>query len=202
MARISMLTPDQLDPELRRRSKADERTPLELGLTRIFGHQPAMAAGLGAFGAALKVNRTLPERLIELVRLRVAFHNQCRSCMAMRYADAVDAGVTEDLVCSLERPHEAPDLTAPERLALSYADLMATNHLAINDAFYTELKEHFSEKEIVEIGSWCAICVGFGRLSATWDMTEDLPERFQDTDKPVTPWGPDAWVTGAAKAAA
>ena len=51
MARVSMLTPDQLDPELRRRSRADERTPLELGPTRIFGHQPEMAKGLGAFGA-------------------------------------------------------------------------------------------------------------------------------------------------------
>ena len=48
MARISMLTPDQLDPELRRRTRADERTPLELGLTRIFGHQPEMAKGLDA----------------------------------------------------------------------------------------------------------------------------------------------------------
>jgi alkylhydroperoxidase family enzyme len=116
--------------------------------------------------------------------------------MAMRYADAVADGVTEDLVCSLEKPHEAPDLTDAERVALQYADLLANNHLAIGDAHYAELAEHFSEKEAVELGSWCAICIGFGRLSATWNMVEDLPERFQSGgDAPVTPWGPDAWVT-------
>jgi AhpD family alkylhydroperoxidase len=190
MARITMLTPEQLDPELRRRSRADERTPLELGLTRIFGHQPGMAEGLGAFAASLKVNRTLPERLIELVRLRVAFHNQCRSCMAVRYPDAVADGMTEDLVCSLERPMEADDLDDRERLAIRYGELFATNHLAIDDEFYDRMKELFTEPEIVELGLNVALFVGVGRLSATWDMVDELPDRFR-ADGEVTPWGAD-----------
>jgi alkylhydroperoxidase family enzyme len=111
--------------------------------------------------------------------------------------------VTEDLVCSLERPEEAQDLSAAERLALRYADLLANNHLAIGDALYAELAQHYSEKELVELGSWCALCIGFGRLSATWNMVEDLPARFQDeADTAVTPWGPDAWVTQAVPAKA
>ena len=79
-----------------------------------------MAKGLGGFTSSLKANRTLPERLIELVRLRIAFHNQCRSCMAIRYPEALSDGVTEDLVCSLERPMEAEDLDDRERLAIRY----------------------------------------------------------------------------------
>ena len=164
MARISMLSPDELDPDLRRRSRADERTPLELGLTRIFGHQPGMANGLGAFAASLKIHRTLPERLIELVRLRIAFHNQCRSCMAIRYPDALADGLTEDLVCSLEKPMEADDLDERERLAIRYGELMATNHLALDDAFHDRLKELFTEPEIVELGLNVAMFVGVGRL--------------------------------------
>jgi AhpD family alkylhydroperoxidase len=190
MARISMLTPDQLDPELRRRSRADERTPLELGLTRIFGHQPEMAKGLGSFAAALKLNRTLPERLIELVRLRIAFHNQCRSCMAIRYPDALADGVTEDLVCSLERPMDAANLDARERLAIRYGELFATDHLAIDDAFYDRLRELFTEAEIVELGLNVAMFVGVGRLSATMDMVDELPERYR-AEGEITPWGAD-----------
>jgi AhpD family alkylhydroperoxidase len=191
MARITMLTPDQLDPELRRRTRADDRTPLELGLTRIFGHQPEMAAGLYAFAASLKIHRTLPERLIELVRLRVAFHNQCKSCMAIRYPDAIADGLTEDLVCSLETPMEADDLDERERLAIRYGELFATDHLRLDDAFYDRLKELFTEPEIVELGLNVAMFVGVGRLSASWDMIEDLPARFRE-DGEVTPWGPDA----------
>ena len=202
MSRLRSLTLDEFDPELRAMLHADFKTERELRPMSVRAHHPELAKAYVRYTAAIQEFGVMSPRLRELLRLRIAFHNQCRSCMAMRYADAVDAGVTEDLVCSLEKPHEAPGLTAPERLALSYADLMATNHLAINDALYAELKKHFSEKEIVEIGSWCAICVGFGRLAASWDMTEDLPERFQHADQPATPWGPDAWVTGTAKKAA
>jgi AhpD family alkylhydroperoxidase len=196
MPRLRSLTLDEFDPELRAMLKADLKSEREMRPTSVRAHHPELAKAYVRFASAIKQHAVLPARLLELVRLRIAFHNQCRSCMAMRYADAVADGVTEDLVCSLERPHEAPDLTDAERVALRYADLLANNHLAIGDAHYAELADHFSEKEVVELGSWCAICIGFGRLSATWNMVEDLPERFQSSgDAPVTPWGPDAWVT-------
>ena len=202
MPRLTSLPIEAFDPELRALLAADQKTVRELRPFSIRAHHPELAKAHAVYGAALKKHSVLTARLRELVRIRIAFHNQCRSCMAMRYADAVDDGVTEDLVCSLEKPYEAPDLTDAERIALRYADLMATNHLAIDDALYAKLKEHFSQKEIVELGMQCAVCVGFGRLSATWNMVEDLPERFKaEGDKPVTPWGPDAWVTARVKAA-
>ena len=203
MPRLTSLALDEFDPELRQLLDAENKTERELRPTSVRAHHPELAKAYLRFGGALKQHSVLSARLRELVRLRIAFHNQCRSCMAMRYADAVDDGVTEDLVCSLEKPFEAPDLTEAERVALLYADLMATNHLAIDDALYSRLKAHFSQKQLVELGTVCAVCVGFGRLAATWDMTEDLPERFKARGaKPVTPWGPDAWVTQRPKHAA
>jgi len=164
-------------------------------LAGILAHTPEIRRGLSAFTQALKANRTLTPRLVELVRLRIAFHNQCRSCMSIRYQDAVADGVTEDLVCSLERPAEATDLTPAEVAALRYADLFATNHLAIDDTIYDDLRGHFTEAQIVELGLNCALDVGVGRLAATWDIVEALPERFrQRGDEPVTPWGSDALV--------
>ena len=140
------------------------------------------------FGKALKMGRTLPERLVELVRLRVAFFNQCRSCMAIRYADAVADGVSEDLDCSLEKPHEANDLSAAEKSAIRFGELMATDHLAVGDPVYADLRRHFSEAQIVELGMTVAFFVGFGRLAATWNMIEELPEAFQGTQT-IAPWG-------------
>lgn len=199
MPRLRSLPLEEFDPELRAMLGADLKSERELRPMSVRAHHPELAKAYARFAGAIKQHAVLPERLRELVRLRIAFHNQCRSCMAMRYADAVDDGVSEDLVCSLEKPQEAPDLSAAERVALRFADLLATNHLAIGDALYAELAEHFSEMAIVELGSWCAVCVGFGRLAATWNMVEDLPERFRaEGEAPVTPWGADAWVTQAA----
>ena len=190
MSRIEKLAPDQWDARLVAAIQPDNLTDLEQGLTRYFAHCPEQALGLMGFGGALKRNRTLPDRLVELVRLRVAFFNQCRSCMAIRYSDAVADGVTEGLVCSLERPQEAENLSAAEKAAIRYGELMATDHLAIDDAVYAELRKHFSEAQIVELGMTVAFFVGFGRLAATYHMVEELPEAFQ-TAETIAPWGAD-----------
>jgi alkylhydroperoxidase family enzyme len=186
-----MVPVEQFDPELRELVAADERTPLELGLLRIHAHRPSHAKAIVGLHGALWTDRLLPDRLLELVRLRIAFFNQCRTCMAIRYPGAIADGLTEDLVCSLEKPYEAPDLSEAEQAAIRYGELLATDHLAINESVYDDLSKHFTEQEIVELGTYCAFCVGFGRLGATWNMIEELPKRFHDGGT-ATPWGGEA----------
>jgi AhpD family alkylhydroperoxidase len=192
MSRIQKLPTESWDSELRAMTLADEGTPLEQGLMRMIAHQPSMAKAMVAFSGALLRDNGLPRRLVELVRLRVAFHNQCRSCMAIRYRSAVDDGLTEGMVCSLERPQDAPDLTPAEKAAIHYADLSATDHLSITDATFDELREHFSEKNIVALGMIIAFFIGYGRLAAAWHMTEELPEGFQVKSGAVAPWTEEA----------
>jgi hypothetical protein len=145
----------------------------------MLAHAPAAAMGPLQFGAALVSNRTLPERLIELVRLRIAFHNQCRSCMAIRYQRAA-ADVSEADVCSLERPSEADQLNDQERLAIELGDRFACDHLSID--------------EVMELLMHCALYVGVGRLAAVLDMTEELPAGF------AQPFGSDHIVSPSSDA--
>ena len=160
---------------------------INLGVAGIIGRLPVAAEALGALTAALRSSGTLSPRLLELVRLRIAFFNQCRSCMAVRYQSAIDDGLDEDAVCSLERPAEAENLSPAERSALRFAELFATDHLAVDDAVYDELRQHFSEDELVELGVNCAIALGIGRLSATWDVIDDLPASSVSSG-PLAPW--------------
>jgi alkylhydroperoxidase family enzyme len=94
---------------------------INLGVASIMSRLPDVAAAVGALTKAVRETGALSPRLMELVRLRIAFHNQCRSCMSIRYQSAIDDGLGEDAVCSLERPAEAPDLTDVERAALRFA---------------------------------------------------------------------------------
>ncbi len=190
MSRISKLPPEDWDPRIRDAVNPDAATDLEQGLTRYLAHCPEQTLGLMQFGGALKRGRSLPERLVELVRLRIAFFNQCRSCMAIRYTDAVNDGVDEGAVCSLEKPQEASNLSDAEKAAIHYGELMATDHLAIDDAVHAGLRQHFCESQIVELGMTCAFFVGFGRLAATWHMVDELPEAFQQAES-IAPWGED-----------
>ncbi len=193
MPRLAKIAPADWDPRLRAALKPEDRTEIEQGMIRFLAHCPDQVLGMMQFAGALKVHRQLPEKLVELVRLRVAFFNQCRSCMAIRYTDALEDGVTEDLVCSLERPQEAENLTPAEKAAIRFGEAMATDHLRIDEAMYAGLREHFTEAEIVELGMTCAFFVGFGRLAATLHMVEELPEAFR-REGPVTPWGEERVV--------
>lgn len=190
MVRIRRLARAELPAEITEYLDVDDRLDIELATVSITGHRPELAVALIEYRRALSEHGVLPPRLIELVRLRVAFHNQCRSCMAIRYSGAINDGLTEDLVCSLSEPSDAPDLTDAERTALRFADLFATDHLAIDDDIYAELHRYFSEGEIVELGMNLALFVGFGRLSATWQLTENLPADFHRPG-PIAPWQAD-----------
>ena len=175
---------------------ADPGTQVNQALQGILAHRPDAAAALAAFAMALATSSTLGPRLTELIRLRIAFHNQCRTCMSIRYASAYDGTFDEDLVCSLEKPQESDDLSPAERSALAFADRFANDHLSIDDAVYDGLREHFDEHQIVALGYVCAMSVGFGRLAATWDVVESLPADYLEQSGTYTPWGAEPTIVG------
>lgn len=188
MARIETVPIEELAPSLAQalgNPSADRR--VELGAMVGWARRPEVAVAFLHFQQVLHATTTLAPRLMELVRLRIAFHNQCRSCMAVRSGAAIEDGLDEGAVCSLERPYEAPDLSAAERVALRYADVLATDHLAADDALFDELREQLTEDEIVDLGIHVGTCVGFGRMAMSWDLVDDLPEDLR-ADGPVAPW--------------
>jgi alkylhydroperoxidase family enzyme len=84
--------------------------------------------------------------------------------MTVRYAGARQAGLTEVKIAALDTLDS--ELFSPrDRAALTFADLMATDHHKVDDALFAELRRHFSEAEIVELGVSTAIFTGFGRLN-------------------------------------
>ena len=190
MTRFASLPVDQWDPELRQMLQVDTApmSAVQRTILGVYANAPELAKPFFEFEHKFWQGFTLRPRLLEMLRLRIAFHNQCRSCMAMRFGPALEDGLTEDLVCSLEKPVEAPDLTDAEKAALYYADLAATNHLAIDDETIDGLRRHYSEKQVIEICMMCAYCTGFGRFAAIYHAVEDLPESYQDTSARTAPW--------------
>ncbi|MGY1739447.1 MULTISPECIES: carboxymuconolactone decarboxylase family protein [unclassified Blastococcus] len=166
---------------------------VRLGAFTVWAHRPGVALAFLRLQEELDRATSLSPRLRELVRLRIAFHNRCRSCMAVRSGVAIADGMTDGAVCSLERPEEADDLTPAEKAALRYADLMATDHLSIDDAVFAQLREHFDEDAVIDLGIHIGTCVGYGRLAMSWDLVDDLPQEYRG-DGTITPWSGPATV--------
>jgi hypothetical protein len=94
--------------------------------------------------------------------------------MAVRFGDDVE----ETLVCELNNPATAEDLTDAERAALSYADKLCTDHLTIDDEDFDRLRRHFTEAQVVELSFNCAVFLGLGRASRGWQVTDGLDPKY------------------------
>ena len=152
-------------------------------------HRERLNQRIQAFSANLRESAGLPPRLIELVRLRIAFHNQCRYCMSVRNAAALDDGLTEHLVCSLQQPADDPDLAPAEKAALAFADRFATDHLSIDAALLERLRQHFDADQMADLGALAACFTGFGRMGAVFDGGETLPiGPRRDDGGHLAPW--------------
>ena len=57
--------------------------------------------------------------------------------------------------------------TPAEKIALRYCELMATDHEAVDAAFYDELRQHYSEEEIVELGAFIGFNIGYHTFFGT-----------------------------------
>jgi hypothetical protein len=57
--------------------------------------------------------------------------------------------------------------TAAEKAALRYSELMATDPGAIDGVFYDELRRHYSDEEIVELGAFIGFNIGYHTFFGT-----------------------------------
>ncbi len=85
--------------------------------------------------------------------------------MSVRYAGARHAGLSEAKVAALD-DLDSGVFTPRERAALRFAELMAVDHHKVDDAAFAELRRHFTEAEVVELGVSAALNLGLGRLTA------------------------------------
>jgi alkylhydroperoxidase family enzyme len=104
--------------------------------------------------------------LLELLRIRSAQLGGCEPCMASRKVQ----GATEAAVACLTNPALRGDLSARERLALEFLELLATDHTRIGDELFRRLAEHFTTAEIVELGSTCGHMIGTHRFLHAIDV--------------------------------
>ena len=116
----------------------------------------------------------LPKRLIELVKFRASQINGCAYCLDVHSKDARRAGETEQRLYLLDAWRESPYYTPAERAALAWTESLTK--IAENrapDADYAALRDHFSDKQIVDltylvgmINFWNRLAIGMRYVPA------------------------------------
>jgi AhpD family alkylhydroperoxidase len=112
----------------------------------------------------------LEHSLLELVKLRASQINGCGFCVDMHARDARKAGEDERRLYAVAAWRETPFFSPRERAALAWTEaLTRLCHQPALDGDFAALREHFSEREMVDlslaisaINSWNRLAVGFG----------------------------------------
>ena len=81
------------------------------------------------------------------------------------YASARHQGLTDEMVDEVPSFRSSKLFTPAEKAAMSLADAMAGAHTkAPFDEIFAELRKHYTEEQIVELGWRTSVFIGYGRL--------------------------------------
>lgn len=128
------------------------QTPFE----KLIGHNEAVLTKWNELENALFQNVTLNSGLLEQVRRKLAYENECEYCM-------VKAG--------------KPDLTKDDmrqQVACAFAEIFAIDHKSINEEHFDMLKEYFNEQEISELCSFISFITACQQLGRIYNLSADI----------------------------
>ncbi|WP_337176762.1 carboxymuconolactone decarboxylase family protein [Paludisphaera sp.] len=141
-----------------------------------------LKAMLGLEGYARKSG--LESSLLELVKTRASQINGCAFCIDMHTKDARAHGETEQRLYGLNAWRETPFYTDRERAALAWTEavtLVADGH--VPDEAYEQARQHFEEKELVDltfaivaINGWNRLAVAFRAPVGTYEPPSKKPQ--------------------------
>jgi alkylhydroperoxidase family enzyme len=73
-------------------------------------------------------------------------------------------GLTEEVIAEILHYRDSVLLTSREKAAIHYADVLAGDHRMASEELFAELRQYFTESEIVDLGWRIVTFVGYGRL--------------------------------------
>lgn len=91
-------------------------------------------------------------KIIELIKIRVSQLNGCAFCLDMHTKDARHIGETEQRIYLLNAWREAPFYSEQERAVLELTEAVTQISTGgVSDALYQEIRQHFDEKQYVDL---------------------------------------------------
>lgn len=150
------------DPELRTLIAEGEKLGVpDSTFGRILARAPEQAKPLLR---ALLVSHTqgnIDHKLKEIMRVQLARFAGDPYFSRLRSRRAREAGLTEAMIDAGSGDYEdAAFFTPAEKCALRYADQMYLDPGKVDKLFYDELKTHFTEPQIMELGAFIAFHYG------------------------------------------
>ena len=118
------------------------------------------------------------QRFKQLARLKLSLIHGCLTCNKQNIPGALEAGFTQPQIDALING-DLEAFTAAERAVIDYAAQIALSNMAgrVTPELLSRLRAHFSEAQILELGTAMAVISGMAKLSFVLDLVEREPYR-------------------------
>ena len=165
MARVRSIPSTELTPA---QAEIYERFASGYGPFRnqvaVFAHVPAAMTHLMSMLMDLREAATLPKRYLEIAIVVVSKLNECHYCVAHHKPFLAVEGISP---AGIDRLLEAdnPELDEVDRLVIAYARTAWETPNRISDTLFQQLRQHFSEAQVVELTLRITLCGFFNRFN-------------------------------------
>lgn len=137
---------------------------------RILARVPAYAKALLRAMLLSHCEGKVDHKLKEIIRIRLARTAGDPYFAGLRSAKAKQQGLDEQAIeAGAGDIDDNPCLSPAEKCALRYATLMYRDPSRVDAGFYAEMKQHFSEAQIMELGAFIAFHYGMQVFVRTLD---------------------------------
>jgi len=150
--RIRLLERDQVTPEVANvydaLLKARGVVP---NMFKTLAHTPALALATAGYLKALLSDGALPGFYKELIAMRLSVLLSSEYAVKAHALSARQKGATEAQLAAVRADFESGPFTASEKLGFRAAERLHRSAAEITDAFFAELKRHFTDPQIIEL---------------------------------------------------
>ena len=177
MARVRSIPSAELPPDV---ADIYERFAGDYGPFRnqvaVFAHVPEAVRHLMGMLMALRQAATLPKRYLEIAIVVVSKLNECHYCVAHHKPFLAVEGISPDGIDRLLDDNN-PELDDVDRLVVEYARVAWETPNRIRDSLFQQLRQHFSEPQIVELTLRITLCGFFNRFNDALQIEEESEAR-------------------------
>jgi len=184
MARIKMIAPEEADEQTK---DVYDGVLKQWGrisnFSKVLAHQPAALQGWMLPNDAIRLSKVKSDpdyvKIQQLVIIKTSALNRSAYCMSHNVPLGKKIGLTDEQIAAAQGDDymQSPHLDARQKAAVRWADVVTQMKARDDDAAFAAMKQHFSEKEIVELTVFCGMWNYSNRLCEALHVDLERPDK-------------------------
>jgi len=171
---LTRIPRDQLEPRWQQAWEMLDQLTGSATFIEVFAQAPeTLEFVMDKFYARLFFGGAVEQRYKQLARLKLSRLHGCRTCNRQNVPGALAAGFTQQQIDALIFGNNSV-FTDAERAVIEYAEQVALTNMdgRLTPRLLADLRQHFTEAQILELGTVMAVIAGMAKLSFVLDIVE------------------------------